>query len=61
MGLSDGLGRQQGETQQWTRGEERVKEISEAGILAGLDFRNSSEVAIRMRAQVEHGWPMPKA
>jgi PAP2 superfamily len=41
-----------GVTRQWTRTEEVVKEVSEARILDGVHYRNSTEVGNRMGAQV---------
>jgi hypothetical protein len=41
-----------GVTRQWTRTEDVVKEVSEARILDGVHYRNSTEVGNRMGAQV---------
>jgi hypothetical protein len=41
-----------GVSRQWTRTEDVVKEVSEARILDGVHFRNSTEVGNRMGAQV---------
>jgi hypothetical protein len=41
-----------GVNRQWTRTEDVVKEVSEARILDGVHFRNSTEVGNRMGAQV---------
>jgi hypothetical protein len=41
-----------GLTRQWTQTEDVVKEVSEARILDGVHYRNSTEVANRMGAQV---------
>ena len=41
-----------GMTRQWTRTEDVVKEVSEARILDGVHFRNSTEVGNLMGAQV---------
>ena len=41
-----------GATRQWTRTEDVVKEVSEARILDGVHYRNSTEVGNRMGAQV---------
>jgi len=41
-----------GVTRQWTRTEDLVKEVSEARILDGVHYRNSTEVGNRMGAQV---------
>jgi hypothetical protein len=41
-----------GVNRQWTRTEDVVKEVSEARILDGVHYRNSTEVGNRMGAQV---------
>ncbi len=41
-----------GVSRQWTRTEDVVKEVSEARILDGVHYRNSTEVGNRMGAQV---------
>ena len=41
-----------GETRQWARTEDVVKEVSEARILDGVHYRNSTEVGNHMGAQV---------
>lgn len=41
-----------GVTRQWTRTEDVVKEVSEARILDGVHYRNSTEVGNHMGAQV---------
>jgi hypothetical protein len=41
-----------GVTRQWTRTEDVVKEVSEARILDGLHYRNSTEVGNRMGEQI---------
>jgi hypothetical protein len=41
-----------GVTRQWTRAEDVVREVSEARILDGVHFRNSTEVGNRMGVQV---------
>ena len=41
-----------GVTREWTRTEDVVKEVSEARILDGVHYRNSTEVGNRMGAQV---------
>lgn len=41
-----------GVTRQWTRTEDVVKEVSEARILDGVHFRNSTEVGNRLGVQV---------
>jgi len=41
-----------GVTREWTRTEDVVKEVSEARILDGVHYRNSTEVGNRMGEQV---------
>jgi hypothetical protein len=41
-----------GVTRQWTRTEDMVKEVSEARILDGVHYRNSTEVGNRMGEQI---------
>jgi hypothetical protein len=41
-----------GVTRQWTRTEDVVKEVSEARILDGVHYRNSTEVGNRMGEQI---------